>query len=224
MEKLSSQLLDLLTAFFQTYPPVYFKKGEIILRPDRIPSGVYCIENGYVKVYFLSEQGDERLHIIYKKEDIFPLIWAFKNTTKEVFYEALTDITLRMVPKEKFLNFIKQKPLLLLILIERLIDIFDIHVNRVRNLEITSSYPRLISRLLFLSARFGKKVKNQMIIDLPLTHKEIASSINMTRETVSRECQKLVKKGLIRQKNHLIIIPDLEKLEKETALHYERVL
>src|SRR3990172_8486982 len=105
MEKLSSQLLDLLTAFFQTYPPVYFKK-----------------------------------------EDIFPLIWAFKNTTKEVFYEALTDITLRMVPKEKFLNFIKQKPLLLLILIERLIDIFDIHFNRVRNLEITSSYPRLISR------------------------------------------------------------------------------
>lgn len=216
--------------FFAQSKRYFYKTGQVILRPEDPPPGVYYIEKGFVKVYSLTEDGDEKLHIIYKTGEVFPLIWAFSNQSKEVFYEALTETTLRRRSKEEFLKFVKyccednKECEIMLSVIDRLIAMLSVHVDRVENLELTKSYPRLVSRLLFLSKRFGKKDGNKIIINLPLTHKDIASSINMTRETASRELGMMIKKKLIDYRGKKLIILDIKKLEKELSATYHRQL
>jgi CRP-like cAMP-binding protein len=66
--------------------------------------------------------------------------------------------------------------------------------------------------MLFLSERFGKSHGSQIIINAPITHQDIADSINMNRETASRVLEDLFKEQLIGQEEHLFTILDPLKL------------
>ena len=205
-------------------PHYRYKKGEILMRPDTPPSGVYYLVEGYVKIYSLTQEGDERLHIIYKPGEVFPLIWAMDEMQKNVFYEALTTVVAKRVPREKFLRFVKTNPQALFELTKRIAAAFEIFVDRVETLEIAKSYPRLIDQMLFLAKRFGEKQGKGVVIKAPITHKDIADSIAMSRETASRDISRLEKKGLVAYKNHHLEIIDLEQLEKELQRTYSREL
>lgn len=200
-----------------------FKKGEIIIRSDNPPTGVYFIEDGYVRIYSITEDGESKLHIIYKPGEIFPLVWAVKSVRKNVYYEAMGNTTLLKVSKTAFMDFTSSTKNNMSALSERMANVFNIHIDRIDNLEITKSYPRLISRLLSLAKRFGEEDKetNTVIIKAPVTQNDIANSIAMTRETTSREISRLEKKSLISYKEHLIIINNLQKLKKELSEFYE---
>lgn len=208
--------------FFAKGKQCHYKKGEILIRPDDHPFGVYYIENGYVKIYSITEEGDEKLHIIYKPGEVFPLIWALKSSQKNLYYEALDDLLVRRVTQKDFVKFISQDPKALFELADRLALSFDLFIDRVDNLEITKAYPRLVAGLLFLAKRFGVKSKGKVIIQAPIVHKDIASSISMTRETASREMAKLEKKGLVSYQGHLLVINSIKDLEKELSVHKEK--
>ncbi|MBI4039935.1 Crp/Fnr family transcriptional regulator [Candidatus Daviesbacteria bacterium] len=212
-EKTNQTLLGL---FAQSKPYTY-KKGEVILRLDDVPSGIYLIEKGFVKVYTTTESGEEKIHIIYQKGDLFPLIWVFLNTTKNVYYEALDKVTLRRIRQETFTNLIESDCKILMEVVKHLTYNLDVHIDRVDHLELTKAYPRLIAYLLFLAKRFGKNQSDGTAISVPLTHKDIANSTNMARETASREMEALQKQGLIRYKGRLLTIKDIKKLEKELS-------
>lgn len=71
----------------------------------------------------------------------------------------------------------------------------------------------MISFLLTTARRFGKQNKNGIVLDVPLRHQDIASSISATRETASRELAVLERQGLIvRDKQSIITICDIQKL------------
>ena len=97
----------------------------------------------------------------------------------------------------------------------RIIIILAAYVDRVDNLEYTKAYSRLIQRLLLMSERFGKEYNGSVILEIPVTHKDIANTISLTRETTSRELLKLEKKKLISQKGHILVVNDIKKLRKE---------
>src|SRR4051812_14808441 len=53
-----------------------YRKGEFIIRPGEIPSGVFYIESGLVKAYDITKYGEENMLIIRRQDEVFPLIWA----------------------------------------------------------------------------------------------------------------------------------------------------
>lgn len=75
--------------------------------------------------------------------------------------------------------------------------------------------------MLFLADRFGVKKGKKIIIEAPLTHSDVAMSINMTRETASRDLEELKRKGLVEYKNHLFTIKNMKRLREELAKYYE---
>jgi CRP-like cAMP-binding protein len=82
-------------------------------------------------------------------------------------------------------------------------------------LEYKSAHERVAYRLVFLASRFGKRRGSSVVIDAPLTHEFISESINLSRETVSRQIEKLENENLISRKDGQIIIMDIDKLSKE---------
>ena len=217
-DKKSASLRDV----FSKSLPMRYRKGEVILRADTIPSGVYFIEKGFVKVYSITQDGDEKLHIIYKEGELFPLIWLFLDLSKEVFYEALSGVVLRRLARKDFFKLTWQNSNILHEIIERIIVTLSVHVDRIDNLELSHAYSRVIARLIFLAKRFGVRHGKELIIQAPLTQKDIAASINMTRETVARELRNLELRKLIKYTDHLIAIPNMNKLKSELDIHYAR--
>jgi len=189
-----------------------FQKGEFIIRPGDTPPGVFLIEKGLVKAYDITKYGEDNLLIVRREEEVFPLIWAVTGQERSVIYQAITPTILWRIDREHFLKEI-ENPENLSAVLDMTIEMYRLHSERIINLEYRSVRERLISFMLTMSTRFGKEHKEGIMIDLPLRQQDIASSINSSRETTSRELSLLEKKGLIRTNPHYLILKDIEKLK-----------
>ena len=65
-----------------------------------------------------------------------------------------------------------------------------------------------------MSQRFGKQTDKGLLIEVPLRHQDIASSVNATRETTSRELSALERKGLLENKQSFTLLKDVQALSK----------
>lgn len=203
-----------LIEFFNSARHRKFSKGELVLTGED-PSGVMCIQKGYVQVYSISDDGDRYVHILYKVGELFPLIWAVQNIRRRVFYEAASDVVVAEAPKEDFLKFIKNDAQVIYDVLAQLAEQFYVFADRLDNLEYKSAHERVIYRLVFLASRFGERKGKSVTIQAPLTHEMISESINLARETVSREIEKMEGERLLSRKNGYIRINDIEKIGKE---------
>src|SRR3954469_3734257 len=205
----SEKQMEALMALFRGGSTLKYHKGEYIIRPGEAPSGVFYIEEGIVKAYNISKYGEENLLIIRKEHEIFPLIWAITGQEREIIYQAMATTTVWRISPQEYLSFLHNHPAALPPLLDMVTEMYRIHSERLLNLEYRSVRERLISFLLTMSTRFGKETKEGMVIEVPLRHQDIASSINASRETASREIAVLERRELIKNKNSFIILKDV---------------
>jgi CRP-like cAMP-binding protein len=191
-----------------------FSKGDFIIRPGDTPHGVFYIYQGLVKAYDITKYHEENLLIIRKADEIFPLIWALTGQERDVIYQALAPTITWQLSRKDFVGFIESKPDALAPLLDMTIEMYRLHSERILNLEYRTVRERIISFLLTMSQRFGKQTNGDILIEVPLRHQDIASSVNATRETTSRELSALERKGLLTNKQSLIILHDLPALKK----------
>lgn len=191
-----------------------YKKGEFVIRPGESPSGIFYISHGLVKAYDITKYGEENLLIIRKKGEILGLTWAITGEDRNIIYATLTPTELFQISRAQFRAFLRDNPSAALPLVDMLVGMYRLHSERILNLEYRSVRERIISFLITTARRFGKQNKiGGVILDVPLRHQDIASSISATRETTSRELAVLERQGLItRDKQSIITICDLAKL------------
>ena len=191
-----------------------YKKGEYIIRPGETPPGIFYINSGLVKAYDVTKYNEENLLLIRKEDEIFPLIWAVTGQERHVIYQAIVPTTTWQISRETFLENLSKNPKVLTPVLDMTIEMYRLHSERIFNLEYRTVRERIISFLQTMGRRFGIENKDGLIINVPLRHQDIASSINSTRETTSRELAVLERRGLITSKQSIITIKDSEGLQK----------
>lgn len=197
-----------LVKLFHKGTQLTYRKGEFVIRPGESPPGVFYIETGIVKAYDITKYGEENLLIIRKKHEIFPLIWAITGQEREVIYQTLSAATLWRIEREHLLELIENMPSILAPLLDMTVEMYRIHSERIINLEYRTVRERLVSFLLTMSHRFGTQGVDGLRIEVPLKQQDIASSINASRETTSRELTALERKGLITTSDSFVTIID----------------
>ena len=208
-----SQLQALINLFHQGTRLTY-DKGEFIIRPGDAPSGLSYIVSGLVKAYDITKYGEENLLIIRKKGEILGLTWAVTGENRHIIYAALAPTTTMQITREQFTNFLRANPHTALPLVDMLVDMYRLHSERILNLEYRAVRERLVSFLLTTARRFGKQTDEGVVLEVPLRHQDIASSISATRETTGRELAILERQGLLENHQSLIILKDVERLRK----------
>lgn len=205
-----------LDKIFRRLKPIHFKRGEIIIRAGDAPPGIFYLKSGYVKVYSVSRSGEQLTLIIFKPGDIFPVSWAINNTKNEYFAETMTPAVLWRVGAEEFLDFISNKPKVLFELNRRIMERFLGLMRRMEYMVFGNAMDKVSSILLICAERFGEASRGKVIIDVGLTHNEIANLLGLSRETVSIEMKKLEKKGLISYRGRRIMINNEGRLRRES--------
>jgi CRP-like cAMP-binding protein len=190
-----------------------YKKGEYIIRPGETPTSVYYVEEGLVKAFNISKYGEENLLSIRKKHEVFPLIWTLTGQEKGIIYQALSPTVVWRLEHHTYLTYIHTHPEILPPVIDMVTEMYRLHSERILNLAYRTVRERLVSFLLTMASRFGEESSKEIIINVPLKHQDIASSINASRETASRELAFLERKGLISNKQSYITIKDEEGLK-----------
>ena len=213
MSEMSEQVKQKLENFFSKYKYLKFKKGEILIRADDDPAGIFYLKTGTVRQYTISKEGEEQTLTLYKPIAYFPMMWAINNTLNTYYFEALTEVEVYRAPKEAVVDFIKKEPDVLYDLTSRIYSGMHGLLSRMEYLLFSSAYNKILFTLINNATRFGKQIDGE--IHLQMTHKDIAAFSGLTKETISREIKKLEEKGLVRNENQLLIIKDVKILENE---------
>jgi CRP/FNR family cyclic AMP-dependent transcriptional regulator len=204
-----------LQTFLEQYPTKSFKKGEIIIFQGEAPRSGYVVKSGTVKAYNLSVNGDEKPVSFYSVDSIFPSAWVYGKIPSAVYYfEAFTpEVSLYIIPREEYVNFMKQHPDIMYLELERFMMDQLGKSMRLNALQHSRASDKLLYTLHYLALSHGKTVAPQQIeITLDLTHQDFANLTGLTRETAATELNKLKHRGVISYGKHVPYKLDLAKL------------
>lgn len=211
-------------ASYIAYMRNYFRKGKLLTHPRSATilndaddqQSTYYIASGYVRIYSLNRRNEQYTHIIYGPGELFPLTWMAGPIPKDVLYETLSDVQIFRLPIKQLNKDMLTDSVLAYGVLQQVIEQYRIYTGRVDNLEYKYASERLAYRLILLANRFGIDGPRGTTIEPLMTHQLIGTSLNLSRESVSREMEKLVRRGLVHY-NELrqIVIPDLQKLATE---------
>jgi CRP-like cAMP-binding protein len=204
-----------INSYFSDGTVMKFSSGETIVNGIDEPDGVFLIKEGYVKACSTSHDGHANLLLIHKAGEFIPLPWALDGIhLTGLSYESMSEVKLIRSSKDKLRGAMGHDAWLTQEILTQLVNVVAIYTQRIQSLEFRSARGRVIAEMLFFSERFGKHLGSEILIDAPLTHQDIADSINMNRETASRALEQLFDEGLIGQSEHLFTIKDPIKLKE----------
>lgn len=208
-----------LETFYQQFLVRNYKKGEMLIRADDDPQGIFCLKKGYVRQYTISKAGYELTLHILKPISYFPMVWAVNGTPNVYYFEALTAVEVGRAPRNQMVNFIKDKPVIIFELLSELIEDYAESLKRIEHLVFSDAYRRVISILLYIAKHFGEEQDDKdIIVNHRFTQQDIATLVGVARETASLEMTKIEKKGLIKYVGHSMLFENINKLELELTL------
>ena len=201
-----------LETFFSHYKPQTYRKGEIIIRADEEPAGIYYLTKGTVKMYLILEKGDEVVLTIFKPYSFFPMFCALNDIKNNYYFEAMTEVVLQKAPRQKVMTFLHKQPEVMWDLLARLYRGMDGILTRMAYLMSGNARTRLITELLITAKRFGKQKAEG--IALAISEKDLGAQTGLTRETVSREIKVLKQEGLVTFTKNVLLLTDIKALEE----------
>lgn len=199
--------------FFSSYPSADYKKGEVIIQAYDSPTKIIHLLEGQIEQYDISPAGEKVIVNIFKPPAFFPMSWAINKTENDYFFEAATDISVKLAPPDDVVKFLKSNPDVMLDLLARVYSGVDGVLRRMAHLMGGTANTRLLYELINQARRFGQIEADGRIV-LKLNERELANRAGLTRETVSRSLSNLGKKELIIKNRQELQIPNLEKLEE----------
>lgn len=210
---------DPIAHYFSQFPTRLYKKHLSIVNPGDSLQTIYYLKKGYVRLYSVSGEGKELTFIIYKPGEFFPFIVALAPYPYPYWIETMTNAEIIPIPVTTFNSFFKEHPHLLLDLSTEIVKRLDKMLQRMEYLAFGNKEAKMASILLILAQRFGEKENNNTILQIPLTHKELASLVGLTRETTSSIMSSFLKKGYVGYNGRNIVIKNMNGLRKESLLN-----
>jgi CRP-like cAMP-binding protein len=187
----------------------------IIYHEDSPGDTLYIIESGQVRIFLLSESGQEISVNIYGPGDVFgemSLLDGLPRSAGVVAMETTVALTLH---REDFLHHLEASPRMSRSILEVLSRRLRYTTRYAESLALLDVYGRVAEKLLELAERYGVE-KEGIEINLRLTQAELASWVGATRESVNKVLGTLRDQRLIDVEGHRITILDRRALERRT--------
>lgn len=165
----------------------HFPKGQIIMYEGDIPSEVYVLKAGVVKLYDIDDQGNEKILHIVKPPALLPFAF-FSGGTYPIrwFYTALTDCDAYVLSEPKLMHNLQADGQLAVALMNDFSE--DVHelLTRLSSLEKTNARGKMIAALKFLAVRHARERRSGWWrVNFPVSHQLLADMSGITRESAA---------------------------------------
>src|ERR671910_516516 len=173
----------------------YGAKDDIFV-PGDPDSHLYFVLSGTVRLYKIYGDYKEATVALLKDGDVFGELSLQEGAGQAVFAHALTDARVAVVRKSVLVEVLKRDPELVVKLFSSLYERLEQSeevIDRLLNREVSARLTKLLQNL---GDRFGKTNGSATVLDMGLTHQNLANMIASTREAVSQAMGELQREGL----------------------------
>jgi CRP/FNR family cyclic AMP-dependent transcriptional regulator len=189
-----------------------FAKGMIIFHKGGTGQTLYIIESGRVRIFVLSESGQEITVNIYGPGDVFGEFSLLDGLPRSAGAVALERTVTRTLHRDDFLLHLDAYPRMARSIMEVLTTRLRYTTLHAETLSFLDVYGRVAAKLLELADRYG--VEGEGIeIELRLTQTELATWVAASRESVNKVLGTFREQGLIEMEGQRITILDRGGLE-----------
>ena len=169
-----------------------YKAGDVIMRTGQYINNTMLLTKGQIKIYREGENGGEffMYYLQPGQACAVSMICATKSQTSQIMAKATEDVELIMIPLTLMEKWMMQ---------HRSWYEFVIFTYRTRFeevLEVVDSiaFRAMDERLEFYLKRYAEASGSK---DLKVSHQEIATELNTSREVISRLLKKMEQRGLV---------------------------
>jgi CRP/FNR family transcriptional regulator, cyclic AMP receptor protein len=194
-----------------------FRKKEPIYLMGQPGKSVYILKKGVVKVSKILPDGRELVLALLKPGEIFGELEAVNEEDRQTQAEAHDEVMICVISRNDFLQVIQSKPELGVRLSKIIGFRRRIIENKLENLIFKTIPQKLGVLLLELAEQFGKKESQGILIDLALTHQDIANLVAASRTTVTETFQAFKEQGFIDVQDRRIRLMKPEALRSLSA-------
>lgn len=174
-----------------------FARGNSVYLPSDAAAGVLLVAEGRIRLSSLTPDGKQAILAFVEPGEVFGELALLDAGAREEYAEAVAASTVILLPGDLLQQFLMESPHFSLG-ITRLIGLRRRRVERrLKSLLFRSTRERLGSLLLELVEQYGRTVPEGTLIDLKLSHQDLASIIGATRESVTLLLGELQAEGLV---------------------------
>lgn len=188
-----------------------FASNEMIFLEGEPSAGLWIVENGRVKAFKLSPDGQEYILHILGPGDTFNDIAALDGAPNPVSTMAVTDVSAWVIATDVFSQALQADHEMALAIIQGLTERIRFAAGRMEDLALHSVTARLAHFLL-------EQSENRSLKHPAITRALIANHLATTPESISRSLRILEKAGAIRFDRHRIIITKPDILHEQAQL------
>jgi CRP/FNR family transcriptional regulator len=203
--------------FFSKYPVWKYPKGQILLHKGESLQDIFYLESGRVRQHITSDNGNEIVLNIFRKNMYFPVHLALTKKLSEHVYSSMNSIEVRKIPVKEFNDFFINSPEVILEHLKESYIRSNKALKRMTYALGSSAYYRLLYELLN-ECSYVKPHKDGNY-HLNIHGYEIAECAGLSRESASRQFHKLKDLNLVKITRKDIIVKDLNKLKKQLSDH-----
>jgi len=179
---------------------------EAIFAPGDPDEHLYFVLSGTVRLYQLYGDYKEATVALLKHGDAFGELSLQEGSGQTVFAHALTDVRVAVIRKRMLVEVLKRDPELFVKLFsslsERLEQSEEV-IDRLLDREVSARLGKLLQNL---GERFGETNGSATVLNMRLTHQDLANMIASTREAVSKVMSEFQRYGLIEVRDRKIAI------------------
>lgn len=196
------------------------RKKTPIFFPGDPSQQIYLLKEGRVKISRISEEGREVTIALLEPGEIFGELEVLDDAPRDTLAEALDDSKICVVSKKIFLEMIHRIPDFSF----RLTKLIGFRMrkieSRVEDLVFKDVPARLANLLLDLEKDYGKETPQGMLLQIKITHQEIANLIGSIRETVSAVLGDFKRDGWITFEGRRIILLKPRLIQKRAKMSH----
>jgi len=192
------------------------KKGDYIYFDSHHLNKLYFVKDGYIKIGYIDEEGNEIIKEIIKEGEIFGQFALERNNLNGEFARAYKgNVSLCAFSIEDFEKLLVKKPLLAIKYSKQMGEKLrraEFRLVNMLNKDVRSRLLAFFYNIAIMDGYDGTAVSYSM--DNYLTHDDIAKLIGSARQTVTTFINQLEAEGLLKISRKKIHIPDLKRVEK----------
>ena len=192
------------------------KKGAYIYFEAFNHNKLYFIKEGYIRVGFIDETGNEVIKEIIQQGELFGQFTLEKNNLNGEFAQAYkADVSLCAFNVEDFQQLLARKPEIALKYTQQVGNKLRIVQNRLVNLLNRDVKTRLIHFFWqLIQSHADDHKEGEYCIPNYLTHEDIAHLVGSSRQTVTTIINELATEQVLSYNRQQICFPDVKKIQK----------
>lgn len=210
--------IDELGTFNATKSCVSFKKGQTIFNEGNYPLGLFCINDGKVKLSHSGQDGKDQIVRMAKNGDVLGYRALLSGERYNASAIALDDSNVCFIPRDAFFTVLKTNSGLSLEIIKMLSLELRKAEQTITDLAQKPVRERMAEALLFLKETYGFENDNATI-NVVLSREDIANLVGTATETAIRLLSEFKHDKIVESVGKKIKILDVNKLVKTANIY-----